>query len=86
MPKGIDAVDPATNRTLKPGEPGNMYGSRFIELRRNVGIHGTDQPDKIGQYINRGSISMKNEDVEEVYGLVQIKPPTTVLVKGKVPQ
>ena len=72
------------NSCRSSGEPGNPYGSRFIELRRDVGIHGTDQPEKIGTYVSKGVVAMTNEDAEELYGLVQTKPPTSVVVKGKV--
>lgn len=80
--KGFEWTDPATNQTVKPGEPNNPYGTRFIELRRGVGIHGTNDPAKVGTYMSRGFVSMTNDDIEEVYGLVQVKTPVTV--RGRV--
>jgi tetratricopeptide (TPR) repeat protein len=80
--KGYDWTDPKTNQTVKPGDPNNPYGSRFLSLRRDVGIHGTNEPDKVGTYIPRGTVSMTNQDIEELYGLVQVKTP--VSVKGHV--
>lgn len=82
--KGYDYTDSKTNQAVKPGDPANPYGSRFISLRRDVGIHGTNEPDKIGGYILKGCVAMKNQDVEELYGLVQVKPATPVSVKNHV--
>lgn len=82
--KGYEWTDPKTNQTVKPGEPNNPYGSRFLSLRREVGIHGTNEPDKVGTYMPRGVVAMTNQDIEELYGLVQIKPATPVSVKGHV--
>jgi len=80
--KGMEWTDPATNQTVKPGEPNNPYGGRFIELRRGFGIHGTNEPEKVGTFIARGFISMQEDDINEVYGLVQLK--TQVTIRGKV--
>lgn len=80
--KGMEWTDPATNQTVKPGEPNNPYGNRFVELRRGVGIHGTNDPERVGTYMNKGFVSMTNDDIEEVYGLVQVKTPVTV--RGRV--
>jgi tetratricopeptide (TPR) repeat protein len=82
--KGYDYTDPKTNAAVKPGDPANPYGSRFISLRRDVGIHGTNEPDKIPGYIIKGVVAMKNHDIEELYGLLQMKPATPVVVKNHV--
>lgn len=82
--KGYDFTDPSTNQVVKAGDPNNPYGDRFIELRRGMGIHGTNQPELVGTYTPRGFVTMTNQDVEELYGLVQDKPGTTVVVKGRV--
>lgn len=79
--KGYEYVDPQTNVTYKPGDPNNPLGTRFIQLRRDMGIHGTNEEDMIGKYISKGYIAMTNPDVEELYSLVQVKTP--VSVKGK---
>lgn len=58
-------------------EPGGSFGSRWIGLKVpeyeegfKYGIHGTDEPEKIGQHASKGCIRMKNEDIEELYGKV----------------
>ncbi|MGI8906489.1 MAG: L,D-transpeptidase family protein [Candidatus Sumerlaeaceae bacterium] len=82
--KGYDYTDPKTNQPIKPGQPGNPYGTRFLSLRREVGIHGTEEPQKVGTYITKGVVAMTNPDIEELYGLVQAKPATPVTVKNHV--
>jgi len=72
--------DPKTNQVVKAGQPGNPFGDRYIELRNDRGIHGTDDPDKIGKLISEGTVALTNQDVKEVYALVEVKTP--VVVKG----
>lgn len=79
-PSGLEYVE--NGKAIKAGTPENPYGKRFIELRRGVGIHGTNDEEKIGVLVSDGSIVMSNPDVEEVYALVKSKTP--VAVKGSV--
>jgi outer membrane protein assembly factor BamD (BamD/ComL family) len=81
-PKGLDYVEGESRETIKAGAADNPYGSKFIELRRGVGIHGTDKEEKVGMLVSDGSVVMSNHDVEEVYALVKTKTP--VVVKGSV--
>jgi lipoprotein-anchoring transpeptidase ErfK/SrfK len=80
--KGIDYVNPETNETVKAGGPGNPYGEKFIEMRRGTGIHGINDGEKIGKLVSTGAVVMSNQDIDEVYALVQSKTP--VVVKGSV--
>jgi lipoprotein-anchoring transpeptidase ErfK/SrfK len=41
-------------------------------------IHGTNQPEYIGQAISSGCIRMTNEDVIDLFN--RVKPGTTVVV------
>ena len=79
--KGSEYQDPKTNVTYKAGDPANPLGTRYIELRRGVAIHGTNTPEKVGGYVDAGYISMTNQDIEELYSLVNEKTPVTI--KGK---
>lgn len=76
--KGLEWVNPQTNETVKAGDPENPYGKRFIEFRRDVGIHGTNDEEKVGQLISVGTIMMSNQDIDELYALVQLNTPVTV--------
>ncbi len=64
-------------------EQGGAFGSRWIALDvpwGGYGIHGTNKPWSIGSYASLGCIRMYNEDVEEVYDLVEIG--TRVVIHG----
>lgn len=76
--KGYEFTDPETNTSYKAGDPDNPLGTRFLQLRRDIGIHGTNNPEQVGKYISRGYISMQNPDVEELYSLVRKATPVTI--------
>ena len=51
------------------------YGPWFIRLEtpwEGIGIHGTNEPEKIGTPASRGCIRMHNEDLEELLNLIKI--------------
>ncbi len=55
------------------GGPGNPLGARAIYIGdTEYRIHGTDKPWSIGQAASSGCIRMMNDDVTELYDLVQI--------------
>ncbi len=65
-----------------PG-PHNPMGARAMYLFENgrdtlYRIHGTNQPEYIGQAISSGCIRMTNEDVIDLYN--RVKPGTVVVV------
>jgi L,D-transpeptidase ErfK/SrfK len=65
---------------------GGPFGSRWMALNvpwGNYGIHGTDRPWSIGSYASAGCVRMFDEDVEELYDLVEIG--TKVKIKGYRP-
>jgi lipoprotein-anchoring transpeptidase ErfK/SrfK len=73
-------VPPAPMRARKPelpqrmaGGPDNPLGSRAIYLGSSLyRIHGTNEPQSIGNAVSSGCIRMLNADVEEVYRLVKV--------------
>ena len=67
---------------VSPG-PQNPMGARAIYLYEGnkdtlYRIHGTNQPEYIGQAISSGCIRMTNEDVIDLYK--RVKPGTVVVV------
>jgi lipoprotein-anchoring transpeptidase ErfK/SrfK len=67
---------------VSPG-PHNPLGARGLYLYEGnkdtlYRIHGTNQPEYIGQAISSGCIRMTNEDVIDLYG--RVKPNSTVVV------
>lgn len=56
---------------VPPGSAENVLGTRWIGIsEKGYGIHGTTEPDKIGQQVTAGCVRMRNEEVEELYELV----------------
>jgi len=65
------------------GGPANPLGARAIYLYEGnkdtlYRIHGTNQPEYIGQAISSGCIRMTNEDVIDLYS--RVRPGATVIV------
>jgi lipoprotein-anchoring transpeptidase ErfK/SrfK len=65
------------------GGPQNPMGARALYLYEGnkdtlYRIHGTNQPEYIGQAISSGCIRMTNEDVIDLYS--RVKPGTVVVV------
>jgi lipoprotein-anchoring transpeptidase ErfK/SrfK len=56
------------------GKP--AYGPWFISLSTppfsGIGIHGTDEPEKIGTAVSEGCIRMRNEDLERLMSYIRI--------------
>ena len=64
------------------GGPGNPLGARALYLGNTIyRIHGTNQPSTIGTFVSSGCIRLTNEDVEDLYGRVQVG--TRVVVQPK---
>lgn len=71
-----------TGAIIEPG-PDNPLGVRWIGIwtdgKTQLGFHGTDQPELIGQAVSHGCIRMHNKDVTALYEYVQMG--TTVIVE-----
>ncbi len=64
---------PASRPAKAPSDPNNPIGTRWMGIDKpSYGIHGTIEPEKIQMPASRGCIRMLNEDVEELYEMVQI--------------
>lgn len=58
-------------KVIPYGSPENQLGTRWMGLtKKGYGIHGTIEPEKLGQQVTAGCVRMKNEDVEELYGFL----------------
>jgi len=56
-----------------PPGPANPLGTRWMGLGyKGYGIHGTNRPKSIGKAASHGCIRMRNQDVEELFTLVQV--------------
>lgn len=74
-PKGVFAV---ISKIESPYT--EAYGTRWIGLSApNIGIHGTNDPYSIGTEASSGCIRMGDEDIEELYDLVEIGTKVFIL-------
>ena len=71
---------------IPPGDPRNELGTRWMPmvpeeegLPRDLGIHGTIDPDSIGKYSSMGCPRLYNAEAEELYDLVVRSTPVTVV-------
>ena len=63
------------------GGPGNPLGARAMYLGGTIyRIHGSNEPETIGQAVSSGCFRMTNEDVTDLYSRVSVG--TTVVVKN----
>jgi lipoprotein-anchoring transpeptidase ErfK/SrfK len=70
------------------GGPANPLGARAIYLFQGnkdtlYRIHGTNQPEYIGQAISSGCIRMTNEDVIDLYNRTRMGATVVVLAPGE---
>ena len=70
-----------------PGGPQNPMGARALYLYANgkdtlFRIHGTNQPEYIGQAISSGCIRLTNENAIDLYSRVKLGTTVVVLAPG----
>ncbi len=67
--------------TVGPG-PENPLGVRWIGFKSaygwRIGFHGTPRPELLGQAVSHGCVRMRNEDVLEIFDLVDVGTPVVV--------
>ena len=62
------------------GGPGNPLGARAMYLGGSLyRIHGSNEPETIGQAVSSGCIRMLNEDVVDLYDRVKVGTQVVVL-------
>lgn len=70
-----------SGRIIKPG-PENPLGVRWIGIwtdgKTQLGFHGTNEPELIGQAVSHGCIRMLNKDVTALFEQVEIGTPVRV--------
>lgn len=78
--KLVDPVWFNKGAVVPPDSPANVLGSRWMGFDLpGYGIHGTIDPDKIGQQVTAGCVRMRNAEVEELYSLVTVGTEVTVV-------
>ena len=62
------------------GGPENPLGARAMYLGSSLyRIHGSNEPDTIGQAVSSGCIRMTNDDVTDLYTRVKVGTTVTVM-------
>jgi LysM repeat protein len=65
---------------VPPESPRNVLGSRWLGFDiPGYGIHGTVEPQTIGQQVTAGCVRMRNAEVEELYSIIPMKTEVTVV-------
>lgn len=94
-PEGLFTITvKATNpyyrkKDIEGGDPKNPLGTRWIGFDarnsdgRTYGIHGTNNPASIGQYVSEGCIRMQNEAVESIFDLIPLGTKILVITSEK---
>lgn len=56
-----------------PDDPENILGSRWLGFdKAGYGIHGTTEPETLGQQVTLGCVRMSNQEVQELYDIVPV--------------
>ena len=71
-----------------PGGISNPLGARALYLYRNgrdtyFRLHGTNEPDTIGQKVSSGCIRLFNHDIVDLYNRAPVGTPVVVLQEGE---
>lgn len=70
-------ADPHRDEVVVPPGEDNPLGTRWMGIGGYYGIHGTNVPSSIGDYMSNGCIRMFDEDAQELFSIV----PTGTLVE-----
>jgi lipoprotein-anchoring transpeptidase ErfK/SrfK len=76
--KKLNPAYSSPDRIVAGGDPSNPLGMRMLDLGNQVGIHGTDNPRSIGTAGGRGSISLGQRDIDDVYDILSVGSRITV--------
>jgi L,D-transpeptidase ErfK/SrfK len=70
-----------TGKLTQPG-PDNPLGVRWIGIwtdgKTQLGFHGTNEPESVGQAVSHGCMRMLNKDVTKLFEQVEIGTPVSV--------
>lgn len=71
-------IDPSNPEYEVPSGENNPLGYRWMQIKGNYGIHGTNRPDSIGYYVSNGCVRMREADVEALFDMVEIGTPVEI--------
>jgi L,D-transpeptidase ErfK/SrfK len=74
-------TNPFTGEVMPPGSESPL-GERWIEFWTDgnnvIGFHGTPDRDSVGRAASHGCVRMLNEDIRQLYAIVQLGTPVAV--------
>ncbi|MDD3375205.1 MAG: L,D-transpeptidase family protein [Candidatus Omnitrophica bacterium] len=78
--KLIDPVWFKSGAIIPPDSPKNVLGTRWMGFDiPGYGIHGTTEPEALGQQVTAGCVRMRNDEVEELYDLLPFGTKVTIV-------
>ena len=78
-PEEIRRDNPRLPAVIPGGAPNNPMGVAALTMRNGeYAIHGTNRPATVGGFVSYGCIRMYNEDIQALYGMVQVGTPVVV--------
>lgn len=67
---------------IVPSGPGNPLGSRWIGIwsdgEHEIGLHGTNEEDLIGQAVSHGCIRLREADIQALYDQISVGTPVEI--------
>lgn len=67
-------------KAIPPESPENILGTRWLGIsKQGYGIHGTTEPQTIGQSVTAGCVRMINNEVEELFSIVPVGTDVTII-------
>jgi lipoprotein-anchoring transpeptidase ErfK/SrfK len=79
-PVSIDAQQKKVESYSK--DKHNPLGVAWLGLNQGcIGLHGTNDPAKIGRCASHGCVRHRNEDIKKLYGLVPVGTPVYIVAK-----
>ena len=78
MEENPEWIDPKDTKQKVPSGETNPLGYRWMRFYQTYGIHGTNKPSSIGEYVSNGCIRLKEENVEELYELTDVGTPVEI--------
>lgn len=78
--KVVNPVWYREGQAIPPDSPENILGSRWMGFDKpGYGIHGTIQPETIGQQVTAGCVRMLSRDVEELFDILPLDADVTIV-------
>ena len=71
-------IDPEDLTRKVPSGEGNPLGYRWLQFYGTYGIHGTNKPESVGNYVSNGCVRMKEADVEDLFNHVKVGTPIEI--------